>query len=58
MTGMKLHFDDGLAPEADVYLTSIVYTRTNASTARWNLLRKRIKLLKQLFNKEHGRNFF
>jgi hypothetical protein len=38
----KPYLDDELALAADVCLTSIVYTRTNASIAKWKVLRARI----------------
>jgi len=42
----KCHFDDGLAREADVFITGLHYNRINASDRKWNALRKKIAKLK------------
>jgi len=42
----KCYLDDGLAREADVFITGLNYNRINASDRKWNALRKKIEKLK------------
>lgn len=48
MKNKKPYIDDDLALAADVKLTAIMYTRTNASNVQWNVLRARIANRKRL----------
>lgn len=43
----KAHFDDYLAPAADVFITAIHYTRINESTAKWAVLSAKLGYLKK-----------
>lgn len=48
------HLDDELALAADVYITAVVYTRTNATNVKWNVLRARIASRKKLCGFHHN----